>query len=301
LSHFQLDPPHAKDVTGNVRVDDAEILRLIPRYLACPRCHGPLEARDLFACCIKCDYAAGVREGVVLSKPETSHSFFDDRYRAMREANQTKENWNLFYAQQAERAEQIIRPGAVILDVGCGPEVPYSRQSGWFIIGLEPSFDSVSSNDAVDLRVYGTAEAIPVPDSSIDGVVCFYSIHHMTGERLSENRGMVTNVFREFARVIRPGGNLLIFDLSPWWPFSTLENMTWNLARRMLGPKLDMYFWDRSRLLDLGQETFPSAKLEVETFRSSPFVVFPPVFSVPALKIPRFLYPFAINLYNWRF
>ena len=153
----------------------------------------------------------------------------------------------------------------------------------------------------MDLRVYGTAEAIPVPDRSLDGIVCFYSIHHMTAQHVSENRGMVTAVFREFARVIRPGGNLLIFDLSPWWPFSSLENMTWNLARRLLGPTLDMFFWERSKLANLGREMFPRAKLDVETFRNSPFLVFPPVFSFPVLKIPRFLYPFQINLYNWKF
>lgn len=271
------------------------------RYLACPRCHSLLIADDQATHCLKCDFPALIKDGVVLAKPEAAPSFFDDKHQVMHEGNQSEGSRDIFYDQQAKRVVEIIKPNATILDVGCGPAVPYPKQSGWFVIGLDPSFESVRSNNMVDLRVYGSAEALPIPDHSIDAVVCFYSIHHMTGQSISENRKIVNDVFHEFQRVIRPGGNLLIFDLSPWWPFSTLENLTWNAARGRLGAKLDMFFWEATRLEDLGRAIFPRAKLEIEHFAGSLFTTFPPVFSIPALKIPRLLYPFEINLYNWRF
>ncbi len=282
-------------------LDETKIPELIDRYLVCPQCHGALKANAHAIGCVKCEFTGGVRDGVVLTRPDSLPSFFDDKHQVMRQANQMKGNQELFYAQQAKRVEQIVRPGAVLLDVGCGPAVPYSSQSSWFVIGLDPSFESVRSNDMVDLRVYGSAEAIPVPDYSVDAVVCFYSIHHMTGPTVSENRKIVNSVFHEFRRAMRPGGNLLIFDLNPLWPFSALENMTWNIARRSLGPKLDMFFWEAPRLADLGRQIFPQARLEIERFKNSPFITFPPVFNIPSLRIPRLLYPFEINLYNWQF
>jgi SAM-dependent methyltransferase len=284
-----------------MRLDEAKIPEMIGRYLACPQCHGALKANGHNIGCVKCEFTGSVRDGVVLTRSDSLPSFFDDKHQVMRLANQMKGNQELFYTQQARRVEQIVRPGAVLLDVGCGPAVPYDSQSGWVVIGLDPSFESVRSNDMVNLRVYGTAEAIPVPDHSVDAVACFYSIHHMTGPSVSENRRIVRSVFHEFGRAIRPGGNLLIFDLNPLWPFSALENVTWNIARRNLGPKLDMFFWEASRLADLGREIFPQARLEIEHFKNSPFITFPPVFNMPSLRIPRLLYPFEINLYNWQF
>lgn len=281
--------------------DETNVLDTVRRYLACPRCHSALTGDDHSISCVECEFMGSIRDGVVLTKQDSVRSFFDDKHQVMHEGNQSEGSRDIFYAQQVKRIGEIIKPQATVLDVGCGPAVPYSRQSGWFVIGLDPSFDSVRSNDMVDLRVYGSAEALPVPDHSIDAVVCFYSIHHMTGRSVSENRKIVNEVFHEFRRVIRPGGNLLIFDLSPWWPFSTLENVSWNIARGKFGSKLDMFFWEAARLRDLGRTIFPQAKLKIEHFASSPFITFPPVFSIPSLKIPRLLYPFEINLYNWQF
>jgi SAM-dependent methyltransferase len=191
--------------------------------------------------------------------------------------------------------------GATVLDVGCGPQAPYKRGDNWFLIGLEPSLNSLRANKSLDLRLHGSSDAIPLAGKSIDTVVCFYSIHHMTGNTVPENRSIVEKTFREFARIIRPGGQLLIFDISPWWPFSQLEVWTWNLARKALGARLDMFFWKASWLDAAGKAAFPGASLEIERLPSNPFTLFAPIFYIPRLKIPRMLYPFAINLYRWRF
>jgi SAM-dependent methyltransferase len=207
----------------------------------------------------------------------------------------------MFYASQVRRFTEALRPGAVVVDIGCGPTPPYKRDSDFFLIGVDASFESVRANKALDIPVYASSEALPLPDHSVDLLVCFYSIHHMTGETLVENMLKVTNAFREFSRVIKPGGAILIFDLSPWWPGAVLGNAVWNVARRTMGKTLDMYFWRESSLRALGRNFFERASFRLETFHRPLFSTFPPIFSRPSFKIPRLLYPFDVNLYRWDF
>jgi SAM-dependent methyltransferase len=207
----------------------------------------------------------------------------------------------MFYEQQVRRFEEAAKPGTVVLDVGCGPRIPYSRSSDFLLIGVDPSFESIRANTSLDIPVYANSQALPLPRASIDLIACFYSIHHMTGETLVHNLLHVSNAFREFSRVIKPGGTVMVFDLSPWWPGAVLGNALWNTARRLLGKKLDMYFW-RDRSVDLlGKHFFRKATLSVENFSRPLFSTFPPIFSLPRLKIPRMLYPFDVNLYRWHF
>ena len=99
-------------------------------------------------------------------------------------------------------------PSSVVLDVGCGPALPYRRDPRWFVIGLERSFESLRRNADVDLRVHGTATALPLADRSIDAIVCFYSIHHMVGATVTQNRALVNAAFQEFGRVLKLHGEL---------------------------------------------------------------------------------------------
>jgi SAM-dependent methyltransferase len=183
--------------------------------------------------------------------------------------------------------------------VGCGPELPY-RKNGAFVIGVDASFHSIRANEMVDVRVFASAASLPLRSASADAIVCFYSIHHMTGQSVTEHRDIVRNVFREFARVLKPSRRLMVFDVSPRWPFGAIEELTWNTVRRRLGQNLDMFFWKKHDLEMLGRETFPRARFSIERFGGSPFKTFPPIFSKPSLRVPRLLYPFDINLYTWQ-
>ncbi len=80
-----------------------------------------------------------------------------------------------------------------------------------------------------------------------------------------------------------------------------LGNALWNPARRLIGMKLDMYFWRARIIRQLGRHFFRGATLHTETFRQPMLTTFPPVFSIPALRISRVLYPFDVNLYRWEF
>lgn len=274
---------------------------LILRHLACTACHSPLAITDGHIACTACASRGMVANGVAVMKDTADASFFDDRHDVMSEAKHDAATWSMFYEQQTKRIEALIKPGSVIVDVGCGPTIPYTPPDDCVLIGVDASYESIRANSLVNIPVYASSEALPLPDHSVDLILCIYSIHHMTGESLVENMLKVSNAFREFSRAIKPGGALVVVDLSPWWPGAILGNATWNLARHLLGKKLDMYFWRDSALMRLGQNLFNGATLQVETFRQSPFATFPPVFSLPSLKVPRIFYPFDVNLYRWEF
>jgi SAM-dependent methyltransferase len=90
------------------------------------------------------------------------------------------------------------------LDVGCGPgrEMSMLRDLGVHVIGFDLSLGQ--------LRVGGTSSVaqadmrrLPLPDSIADGVWCRAALLHVA-------RAHVPAVLGEFARVIRPGGELCL-------------------------------------------------------------------------------------------
>ncbi|MFN2292294.1 MAG: class I SAM-dependent methyltransferase [Anaerolineae bacterium] len=116
----------------------------------------------------------------------------------------------------ARRALSMVREGRAV-DLGCGP--------GHFVVDLAQSAPNLQVT-GVDLsdemlaqaeeraRRYGLADRIalkkgnaaqiPFPDGSLDLVVSTLSLHHWSDP---------VGVLDEIARVLRPGGSFLVFDL----------------------------------------------------------------------------------------
>ena len=158
----------------------------------------------------------------------------------------------MLLSEQAEAIESMIPGKAVVVDVGCGPALSYRRPSGSMLIGVDMSYESLCANADVDLPVYASASELPLADGSVDAVVSLYAIHHFGGQNRQENEARVARGFAEFRRVLRPGGSLLIFELSPWWPIWQAQRATWNLVRRLM-PGMDIFFWRERALLDVAR------------------------------------------------
>jgi SAM-dependent methyltransferase len=227
-------------------------------------------------------------------------SYFDDKFELMDRGHQSLGEWQLCYEQQLALLATHLRPGHVVLDVGCGLGLPLILPDGAELVGLEPSFPSIRANRQATLRVNGTALAIPMADCSVDAIVCFYSIHHMVAENRNKTRALVERVFAEFARVLKSGGSIFVFEMTPVAVFALAQRCLWDWAKKSKPDKLDMYFWSAASLAEIGSSRLPDgAHLEQIDFRSSLFTMVRPIFSLPWLKLPRCFHPLRARLYRW--
>lgn len=105
-------------------------------------------------------------------------------------------------------AELAAGAGGTIADLGCGP----GRVAGFlhatgadvFGIDLSPAMVAEARRRFPALRFeVGDLSALDVAAASVGGVVAWYSVIHTPDEGLP-------GVFAEFARVLRPGGWLLL-------------------------------------------------------------------------------------------
>jgi len=120
--------------------------------------------------------------------------------------------------QTATLARSVGPAPARVLDVGCGPgyllrllaaQWPQAEE----LAGVDPapSMIEAATGSADDPRLrfsVGTAEKLPFPDAAFDLVVTTTSFDHWSDQQVG---------LRECARVLAPGGHLVLVDVfSPW-------------------------------------------------------------------------------------
>jgi len=108
-------------------------------------------------------------------------------------------------------------PKGILVDVGCGPgylvAVIARAFPGLRITGSDISEEMTAKatrnlaalgfGDRVEFR-QGDVQKLPFEDSSVDFVISTLSLHHWSGP---------PRAFREIHRVLKPGGQFLVFDL----------------------------------------------------------------------------------------
>jgi SAM-dependent methyltransferase len=125
-----------------------------------------------------------------------------------------------FFERIAEDVATVAAPGARVLEVGCGPgrlSILLARRHGLEVTGLDldPAMieraraNAARSQDS-DARgpsfVVADVASMGFPDASFDLVLSTLSMHHWTDPAAG---------LAEMARVLRPGGRTLIWDLRP--------------------------------------------------------------------------------------
>jgi SAM-dependent methyltransferase len=232
---------------------------------------------------------------VTSSEPGFDETFFDSEHENMRAGQADWGTSEVFYRRQVNTLLSTISSGMKIVDLGCGPALPYSPPEGSYVVGVDPSLLSLRKNKDVNLRIQATAQRLPIRTGVADVVVCFYSIHHMTGQRIADNERFVRGAVREMKRILKDEGALLIFEVNPIPLARLMQKGFWNLGKRMLRRNLDAYFWGVAELPGVIRSEWPDSQVSRQEYESPPFTMFPPVISFPWLRMPRALYPFSIS------
>lgn len=126
-----------------------------------------------------------------------------------------------------------------LLDAGSGPGhwTEFLRAGHREVRGVDLSEQFIaharSTYPGIEF-VAGSFAVLPLPDASLGGILAWYSLIHTPPERLPA-------IFAEFARVLAPGGSLLLgfFDGTPREPFAHAVAPAWYWTPEALAEILD--------------------------------------------------------------
>ncbi len=165
-----------------------------------------------------------------------------------------------------------------VLDVGCGDgtlALLSARNGATRVTGCDPDPRMVArardraihGNTRIDLAV-ARSQALPFPDSSFDLVFCITVLAFVPD---------ADNAIREMARVLRPGGRLVIGDLGKW--------SLWAVRRRIrgwFGAKL----WRAARFRTAKQLAAMAARAGLAVGSINGAIFFPPWTALARVMAP---------------
>jgi demethylmenaquinone methyltransferase/2-methoxy-6-polyprenyl-1,4-benzoquinol methylase len=97
--------------------------------------------------------------------------------------------------------------GSVVLDLACGTGdfLKLLRAGGYRAFGMDLSWGMLVANHTGLPLAQANGAELPVAAASVDGVTCGYALRNFTD---------LAGVFREFGRIVRPGGRISLLEVS---------------------------------------------------------------------------------------
>jgi demethylmenaquinone methyltransferase/2-methoxy-6-polyprenyl-1,4-benzoquinol methylase len=154
------------------------------------------------------------------------------------------------------RRQALLRAGLAagmqVVDVGCGTGLVAREALGIIgargsLVGVDPSPGMIAQAQLAGAAlVAGRAEAIPRPDASAEFLSMGYALRHIDD---------VDVAFKEFRRVLRPGGRLLVLEITrpesaigrallKTYMRTVVPALARIVARRGGTSRLWRYYWD---------------------------------------------------------
>jgi len=117
--------------------------------------------------------------------------------------------WRHPYEKYEALLAEVLAKGSVVLDVGCGrvfPLLGHLLRCGAVVHGIDPVPQPQSAPPGVTLK-QGDAEKIPYDNCTFDVVTSRCVLEHLVRP---------LEVFREFRRVLRPGGHVVFLTANKY-------------------------------------------------------------------------------------
>ena len=174
-----------------------------------------------------------------------------------------------------------LRPGQRLLDAGCGRYLKFCREFSGVarVVGIDLESQLDTRNRNAPFGVRGDLGHLPFPAESFDMVISRSVVEHLEDPPL---------VFREFFRVLRPGGKVVVVTPNKYDYVSIVAAMTpyW-LHRRLVSrifevPEDDVFpTLYRTNTISAMRKAFRAAgftERELDTFNHYPaYLMFSPV------------------------
>jgi SAM-dependent methyltransferase len=161
-----------------------------------------------------------------------------------------------------------FRPGALVLDVGCGQgnQMEELIGQGSSAVGIDLDLSALTSCRARGLNVMRAyAEQVPVRDSCLDGILCKVVLPYTREEE----------VIREFSRLLKPGGRCyLLCHGAGYYLNYMLASHSWKERVYGLRALVNTWFWALTgRRLPgfLGDTIYQSRRRLAKYFREDGF------------------------------
>lgn len=122
------------------------------------------------------------------------------------------------YAEYADFVSAYLKPGARVLDIGCGTGIAAGliQKKGYAVTGIDLSLHCLGRARAARPGVRcacADATRLPFHDASFDGVIIFQVIEHVSD---------IPALLHEMVRVTSPGGRIIILSPNLLSPFNII-------------------------------------------------------------------------------
>lgn len=138
---------------------------------------------------------------------------------------------------------RYLQPGTDLLDAGCGRYLRFCREfaTDAHVVGIDLEETFECDNSAAPFAVRGDIGHLPFPNESFDMVISRSVIEHLEEPE---------RVFREFFRVLRPGGTVVVITpnkydyvsviaaLTPYWVHRSLVSRIFQVPEDDVFPTL---------------------------------------------------------------